>query len=302
MSSAFSRVQAKLDLRSIVAHSNRFVHMPMLPLQFYLSLALIFAGLGMLQFRVIALRKMSVVCFWLASGGLAWALTQNGWLGVLALLAWIVLPMSEMVLVLRRLRLPRYRSLSSASPPFEEFPDLRAITNEIEALGFRKVDDCKLTPANQEQYYRLFVHPSEPIHAFIGLISNGAIGFQFVAFSSEDRSGDQWVTWDYPLSYGLVLPPQLMLHRALQVENATQLFEEHREFLSLNGLKDFDLLPTPDAAAVRAQIEKTMSSQLEYNWSIGILSPETEAADSFRYSLRGFIFVVTQVVRDFVRM
>jgi hypothetical protein len=274
----------------------------MLPFQFYLGLALAVAGLGLLQFRSLALRKLALISFWLASGGAVWGLTTQWWLGATALLAWVLLPMSEMIFVIRRLRLPRHRSLSTALPPLDDFPELRALTTEVEALGFRKVDDCKLSPANQEQYYRLFVHPTEPIHAFIGLISNGAIGFHFVAFSSEDLTGDQWVTWDYPLSYGLVMPPQLMLHRALHVENAAQLLEEHRAFLAINGLRSTDLMPTPDAAAVRAQIEKTMSSQLEYNLSIGILAPENEGAESFRYSWRGFVFVVTQVVRDFVTM
>lgn len=274
----------------------------MLSTHFYLSVALALIGLGLFQFRSLTARKSALLCLWLASGGIVWALTSLLWVGLLALALWVMFPLSEMIFVLRRLRLPRRRTLDSAHPPFEDFPELRELTTEMEALGFQKVDDCALTPSAQEQFYRLFVHPTDPIHAFIGFISHGSIGFHFVAFSSEDRSGDQWVTWDYPLSYGLMMPPQVMLYRVREAETVADLHQAHRDFLSANNMIDGHLISTPDASAVRQQIEKTMSNQFEYNLQTGILRAETHDEESFRYSWRGAFYVASQVMRDLVRL
>ena len=266
------------------------------------SLALGLLGGSLLQFRTGTARKGALACFWLSTGGMAWALSGAAWAGLLTLALWIVFPLSEIVFVLRRLRIPRERLLDESSPPTDEFPELRPITHELQDLGFRKVEDCNLNPPVQEQFFRLFGHESGLHHGVIGFVSDHGVGFDFVAFSSEDRQGRQWTTWDYPMSYGLKVPPQLLLHRALHCETAAELFAEHLELLHLNGVADADLLPGSDAAAVRARLEGSLARQLHYNVKVGILSPREEREDGFRYSWRGTFFVASEVVRDLVRL
>jgi hypothetical protein len=268
----------------------------------YASIALGLAGIGLFQFREVANRKLALLLLMLASAGVTTALTESWWLGAFTLLLWVAFPASELFFVLSRLRVPKNRALNSSHAPVEEFPELRDLTQKIEDLGFRKVDDCKLVPALHDQFYRLFVHPTEPIYSFIGFVWQGAFGFHFIAFGSEDRSGDQWVTWDYPLSYGLMVPPTVMLYRVLYTEEPAELLEAHRAFLEENSLRNHDLVATPDALSVRAQLERTLSTQLAYNVSNGILSPAGQAPENFRYSWRGACYVVTQVLRDLVKL
>jgi len=264
--------------------------------------ALVLCGFGLLQFRATWSRKAGLLCFWAASGGAVWALSGFWWAGAATLGLWIAFPISEMVIVLRRLQIPRERVLEEAIAPLEEFPELRSITHELEEIGFHKVEDCNLTPTVQEQFYRLFGHADGLHHGVIGFVTEGNLGFDFIAFSSEDRQGRQWVTWDYPLSYGLKMPPQVILHRTLHCTTVAELFEAHRELLHLNGVGDTDLVAGSDLAAVRGRLERSLARQLQYNVSIGILSPGRAEADGLRYSWRGAFYVASEVMRDLVRL
>lgn len=248
------------------------------------------------------IRKLGLLFFWSASGtGIAFV-TGHWWMGVAAMVIWILFPISEIIFVLRRLQVPRMRVLKEALPPIDEFPGLRDLSTEMESLGFIKVDECDLTPSVHEQYYRLFAHPTEPIHASIGFISHDGIGFHFIEFSSEEKSGRLWVTWDYPLTYGLKTPPQVALHRALHCQTLADLYHEHLAFLEINGVQKADLVQVTDAAGVRARLEKTLEQQLEYNVKLGILAPEPTSDRIFRYSWRGTFYVTFQVIRDLVRL
>lgn len=261
---------------------------------------LILGGLSLLQFESLALRKAGMGLIWLASGLAAYTFTNSIALAIVMLFAWIFFPIWEMVFVLRQLRVPRHRELADAHAPREDFEALSEITSGLTAADFEQVDECKLHPAQHEQYYRIFVRRDGLVHATIGYVAQGPIGFHFVAFTSKSKDGRRWMTWDYPLTYGLIMPPDIAVYRALQCDDVPELYQAHLDFLAINEVRTDDLVPgerTPEAA--RAHLEQTLNQQIEYNISRGYLAPVTGTdTENFGYSWRGTLYVAGQVLRD----
>jgi hypothetical protein len=265
-------------------------------------LALVLAGFGLFQWESLGARKAGVLCFCAASALTLWFLTGLWWMAFVAMALWILFPISEVIFVLRKLRVPRHRELQDTLPPLKEFPDLREVTQEFEALGYVRVEDCNLTPAIHDQFYRLMVHPEKPVHAIIGHIAHAGFGFHFAMFLSEAQNGRIWATWDYPLTYGLKMPPEVALHRVLEADSAADIEADHLEFLELNHLPHDQLVHQTDVASAKKLLEKTLEHQLAYNIRIGILHAGPASETTFRYSWRGTLYVAGQVLKDLVRM
>jgi hypothetical protein len=263
-------------------------------------ITLLMGGLTLFQFERIGWRKIGLVMVWLASGLGAHALTGSILLSCAMLTAWILFPLWEMVFVLRQLRVPRHRELSDARAPRDEFEELSEMTGALADAGFEQLDECRLRPAEHEQYYRIFIRADGLVQATIGYIAQGPIGFHFVAFTSHGRDSRRWVTWDYPLTYGLVMPPETAVFRALHCQTVPDLYQAHLDFLAANDVANEELVavePTRDAA--RARLEENLNQQIEYNISRGYLSPVAKRdEENFCYSWRGTLYVAGQVIRD----
>jgi hypothetical protein len=264
--------------------------------------ALVLGGLTLFQFESIAARKLGLGLVWLASGLGVHALSGSLLLACAMLTAWILFPLWEMVFVLRQLRLPRHRELADARAPRDEFEELSELTGEMVEAGFEQLDECKLKPAEHEQYYRIFIRKDGLVQATIGYIAQGPIGFHFVAFTSQTKDGRRWVTWDYPLTYGLVMPPETAVYRALHCQSIPDLCQAHLDFLTANEIApDFLLAVEPTRDAARARLEENLNQQIEYNISRGYLAPVTKRdKDNFCYSWRGTLYVAGQVLRDLI--
>jgi hypothetical protein len=262
--------------------------------------ALVLGGLTLFQFESVWARKIGLGLIWLASGLGVHALSGSLLLACAMLTAWILFPLWEMVFVLRQLRVPRHRELADARAPRDEFEELSELTGDMLDAGFEQLDECRLRPAEHEQYYRIFIRKDGLVQATIGYIAQGPIGFHFVAFTSQSKDGRRWVTWDYPLTYGLVMPPETAVFRALHCQSMPDLYQAHLDFMAANDVRDDFLLavePTRDAA--RARLEENLNQQIEYNISRGYLAPVTKRDnENFCYSWRGTLYVAGQVMRD----
>jgi hypothetical protein len=270
--------------------------------ELYGCIVLLMAGLFLLQLERIAYRKIGMAFIWLASGLAAYFLSGSVALGCAMLGAWIFFPLWEMVFVLRQLRVPRHRELEDARAPRDEFEELSEVTGELVSAGFEQLDECRLTPAEHEQYYRIFSRADGMVQATIGYIAQGPIGFHFVAFSSNGKDGRRWVTWDYPLTYGLVMPPNTAVYRALHCQEVAELYQEHLRFLEANDIPEGEIAAGEQTSeAVRARLEETLNQQIEYNVSRGYLAPVSGAnEENFAYSWRGTLYVAGQVLRDLI--
>lgn len=263
---------------------------------------IILAGYALMQWPSGTMRKAGVLFFCSASGLAVFYLSGQWWLGLGVVLGWVLFPVSELIYVLRKLRVPKERILEIVPRAPEQFEDLHGLTHDLARLGFRPVQDCEWYSPMHTQFYRLFVHESEPYHAGLSYIYNEQFGFHFVSYSSQDKTGRVWMTWDYPLTYGLKMPPEVALFRALDCETAEELLDQHKEFLAINNV-DKGLVTTPiSAEAARSRLDLALRKQLEYNITLGILSPEQISQDNFRYSWRGTLYVTSQVLRDLVRL
>ena len=263
-------------------------------------LVLLAGGIALLQFDTISYRKIGMGLIWLASGLVTHVFTGSVALACVVLAAWIFFPLWEMVFVLRQLRVPRHRELADARAPRDEFEELAEMTQALVEAGFENLDECRLRPAEHEQYYRIFIREDGLTQATIGYIAQGPIGFHFVAFTSNGKDGRRWVTWDYPLTYGLVMPPNTVVFRALHCQDVAELYQAHLDFLEINEVRADDLAAgdrTREAA--RARLEETLNQQVEYNISRGYLSPaKGPEEENFCYSWRGTLYVAGQVLRD----
>jgi hypothetical protein len=261
---------------------------------------LMLGGLSLLQLDAIVYRKIGMALIWLASGLAAYFLSGSVLLACAMLAAWIFFPLWEMVFVLRQLRVPRHRELADARAPRDEFEELSEMTHALVEAGFEQLDECRLRPTEHEQYYRIFVRQDGLAQATIGYIAQGPIGFHFVAFTSNGKDGRRWVTWDYPLTYGLVMPPNTAVYRALHCQDVAELYQAHLDFLAVNEVRPDDLAAgerTREAA--RARLEETLNQQIEYNITRGYLAPvKGPDEENFCYSWRGTLYVAGQVLRD----
>lgn len=264
--------------------------------------AIIMAGYALLQWPSGTLRKAGILFFCAASGLGVYFISGQWWLGLCVLAGWILFPISELIYVLRKLRVPRVRVLEEVNRPPQHFEDLSGLTHDLAQLGFRQVDDCEWYSVMHTQFYRLFVHDTEPYHAALSYIYNDQFGFHFVSYSSQDADGRIWVTWDYPLTYGLKMPPEVALFRALDCETASELLDQHKEFLAINEVDKRLVGTTVTAESARERLDQTLRKQLEYNITEGILAPEHISKENFRYSWRGTMYVTSQVLRDLVRL
>lgn len=261
---------------------------------------LLLGGFALLQLNGINYRKLGMALIWIATGLAVYFLSGSILLACAMLLAWIFFPIGEMLFVLRHLRVPRHRELADARAPRDEFEELSDITQTLVEQGFENLDECHLRPVQHEQYYRIFVREDGLTQATVGYIAQGPIGFHFVAFTSNGKDGRRWVTWDYPLTYGLVMPPHIAVYRALHCQDVSELYRAHQSFLEINGILPDDLIvgeKTREAA--RARLEETLNQQIEYNIARGYLAPVTEQdEENFCYSWRGTLYVAGQVLRD----
>lgn len=261
---------------------------------------LLLAGLSLLQLDTVSYRKIGMALIWLASGLAAYSVSGSIPLAITILAAWIFFPLWEMVFVLRQLRVPRHRELADARAPRDEFEELAGMTQALVEAGFEHLDECKLRPAEHEQYYRIFVREDGLTQATIGYIAQGPIGFHFVAFTSNSKDDRRWVTWDYPLTYGLVMPPSTAVYRALHCQDVGELYQAHLDFLQANDVRPDDLVACERTReAARTRLEETLNQQIEYNISRGYLAPaKGPDEENFCYSWRGTLYVAGQVLRD----
>jgi hypothetical protein len=261
---------------------------------------LLLLGLSLLQLGSITFRKIGMGVIWLSSGVAAYFFSGSVFMACAMLGAWIFFPLWEMLFVLRKLRVPRHRELADARAPRDNFEDLADLSEDLTAAGFELLDECRLRPAQYEQYYRIFMREDGLVQATIGYIAQGPVGFHFVAFTSNGKDERRWITWDYPLTYGLVMPPNIAVFRALHCQEIADLYQAHLDFLEINEVRPDDLRPNERTReAVRKRLEETLNQQIEYNISRGYLAPAADSdVENFCYSWRGTLYVAGQVFRD----
>jgi hypothetical protein len=228
-----------------------------------------------------------------------WLLLDSIALGVFLAGTWLLLPWLEILTRARRLRLPRDCALRRrAAPDAETFPNLRELTREVESADFEHVADLGWDHDDQRQFFRVFYQPQSGTEAVICLVEQAGLAFFYLAITSRAKNGSTYLTWNYPFSYGLRLPPALRLNRTPGEMGFQEMLAGHRLFLDRERVGCDAILPqAPDSLGT--QIESDMRRQIDHNLRCGVL--KRDRANEIRYSARGLLFLWFQFLRDLVR-
>jgi hypothetical protein len=227
-------------------------------------------------------------------------ITDSWVLGALSALSWLFLPWVEILTRIRALRLPREKTLRPKNPPSPEvFPTLDEISTQIENEGFKHISDAGWDWADYEQFFRLYYREEDRAQAAICLNEQHDLSFYYLRISSRIPDGTVWTTWNYPLSYGLKLPPQFRINRQRPDQSFWQLYQSHKRFL-----RDYSVevtsAPPLDEEQIQQEMEKDLRDQIAHNLANGLLV-QTNGGE-IKYSWRGMMYLWCQFLLDLVRM
>lgn len=206
---------------------------------------------------------------------------------------WFGIPAVQACWLSRQLRFSLQRRLVAGVIDYEEFPGVHRVSRDIRGEGFAEVGDYWLKPSPIEQGYRLFAHREEPVLAARAVVRQGSVVLDYDVLLTVDEGGGAWLTWNYPLAYGLELPEEFQVLRCLEAERWEDLLELHREFLRLNGVTGRPLTGGPQDRRV---LERCLRRMLEHNLAAGILSEGEDGQAA--YTWRGSLLVGWQVMKE----
>jgi hypothetical protein len=266
---------------------------------------LLFGGLMALtaaffQFAHPLMRRLGLLSFAATVFAAGYLLTGNIWGGIAGVALLIMVPWVEILLRIRKLRLPLRKQLRQAMPPAREmFPALGEITDTIEAAGFEHAADLGWEMDEYRQFLRLFARPAKREEAAITYVEQSQIGFHFASVTSRAADGSVFITWNCPVPSSLKKLPTVHLNRMPGDASFQMLIDGHDAFLAERGV-DRAMLQAVDPDSVRISVERDMESQMEHNLREGLLQREGE--EHGRYSWRGMLFLWFQVLRDIFRV
>lgn len=266
---------------------------------------MLFAGMIVLTAAFLSyghplLRRIGVLCVGLTTFAAGYIATGSVWVGLAGLSAWLLLPWVEILLRVRKLRLPLNKRLLSSPPPSREmFPVLNELTDEIEECGFEHVADLGWEMDGYRQFLRLFAHPGKNAEASVTYVEQSQLGFHFCSVTSRGAGGCVFMTWNCPVSSSLKTPPAVHVNRVVGEVSFAELVESHEQFLKREGAIAADLRPV-DPGQVRESVERDMEAQIQHNLRAGVLHDDGEGHG--RYSWRGMLYLWFQFLRDMFRV
>lgn len=267
------------------------------PLLFFAGLVVLTAAL--LSYGHPLLRRLGVLSIGGTTFAAGYLATQNVWVGLASASGWLLLPWVEILLRVRKLRLPLRKQLQQSAPPSRDmFPELNELSDEIESSGFEHVADLGWDMDGYRQFLRLFANAEKREEASITYVEQNQLGFHFASVTSRGADGAVFTTWNCPVSSSLKTPPTVHLHRVNGEAGFDALIAGHDSFLRQSGLTPEALQPV-DPETVRSAVERDMETQMQHNLREGLLQPADEGHG--RYSWRGMLYLWGQFLRDIFR-
>lgn len=240
------------------------------------------------------MRRMGAIVLIGTSGLALWFWTGKWWAAIFGMGIWFILPIGQAVWVSRRMHFSQKRKLESGYLTDEEFPEMVTLTTDLRKLDFKWEGDYWLKPSTMDQGYRLFKHEKDDAFAAIAVIRFGGVALIYLAFVTPAKNGEIWLTWDYPLAYGLKMPPHFMIHRYIDVSSTQQLYEQHQEFLKLN---EVEAKVKENQSAVEL-FDEFFAALISYNLEQGVLGASAKHKGEIAYTWRGTAFISMQVLRE----
>ena len=256
-------------------------------------------GYALRTFDHPAVRKTGALIYLAATYLAGWLVTGSHAAGAAAVSGWFLLPWVEIVLKVRKMRLPLTRSLKHRYPPNrDDFPHLGDLTDELETEGFAQTDDAGLDWQEMRQFLRVCYHAPSLTQAVIHLNQQSNLSVVFVSITCRTLDGRVITTSNYPFSQTMQSPPEVLLHRVPTADSFAELLAEHRSFLALLTVGEQDLA-SPAEEALGDLLQSDLDSQVQHNLGRGLIVESGNG--TFRYSWRGCFYLWGQFLKDMVR-
>jgi hypothetical protein len=259
--------------------------------------ALIAAAYLCLQYHNVHIRRLGV---WLIFASLiagAWFVSHSWLLEISILSAWFAVPLSQTIYLSRILRFSKEAELKPGNLLENTVEDLSTLTHELREADFILDRDYWLVPSPIQHGFRLFNHREKPVCAAISLIKQGGLSLWYVQFITVDETENLWITWDFPLSYNMEIPPELKIYRCLKTSTAKELLEQHEAYLQLNEVSPNTKNNYLETAQIFNQINQAI---IRYNLKNGLLRSYPRSNNLLGYSWRGTWFISRKVLWEMV--
>lgn len=274
--------------------------MPGWVLEFTICVALVVMAFSMFQSPYVGLRRLGSYTLMFASGVAVWFWAQHSLMAAFCGVSlWFILPIGQAVWISRQLRFASARNMEPGELGLEEFPELLDLDAEVRRLGFQTDREYWLRPSPIDQGYRIYYHIEKQVFATIALVRQGPAVISYLIFLTPGTNGAVWITWDYPLAYGLKLPPEVMAHRYLDATSLAELFEQHLEFLKINEVPAIEQSPVVEEGP--KLLQQLFDYTLKYNIREGLLRQTGNSPSEVNYTWRGTAFVSWQVFMEIAR-
>lgn len=259
-------------------------------------IGLILLAYALMYSNLFWLRRLGLWMVFGTIGLVVWFLTESWLMAFLALAGWFVLPLAQAVYLSRNLRFSLSRRLIKERQEVDDFEDWTSLSQDLREAGFRLDGEYALKPSSIEYGFRLFQHGEKHWVAGLGLVRQGGMALSYALVVSRADDGSLWVTWDYPMAYGLKMPPHLNVFRYLEAGSVQELVDQHQAFLNLNEVTE-----SPERVAPQELFDAMFGDTMRYNLNIGLLRSSKQSDEEIHYSWRGTLFITWQVLRDMVR-
>jgi len=264
-------------------------------------LSLIFLTIGCRSFEFTILRKFGAICIIIATFMGGYFMGGNSFLiGLLAAISWFFIPCIDILLRIRKLRLPLEKKMKNRFPPNREiFPQLREFTDNVEVEGFEHVQDSGWEWGGVDQFIRFFYDKKARLQATINFNSQSHVAVAYMSVCTRTTDGKTWMTWNYPFSYSMKLSPDCTVNSVSDIESFSELIETHNKFLASKGVLDKDLEDS-DPESLDKITEKEMRDQVDHNLNTGLL--KLSGNGTFSYSWRGLLYLWFQSIKDMIKL
>lgn len=269
----------------------------MLP-QIFLLIGIALLSAALRSFYHPWLRKAGAICILVFSYFVGYFLTGVWEVGVACAVSWFFLPWLEIIMRIRKLRMPAEKKLRRKNPPPNSLTMIGELTSEIEDEKFEHMDDAGWDWEDYRQFFRIFYKEDERCQAAICVIEQDGVTFFYMSLSSRAADGTIWTTWNYPFSYSLKIVPQLRINRRSGEQSFLQMAESHHAFLDEKEVRT-DSLVKLNSDEIQEQMQTDLRAQITYNLTKGVLTSAEEG--KIRYSWRGLLFLWFQFLRDIAR-
>ncbi len=257
-------------------------------------------GMALRNFRHPIMVRLGVLCILATTFLAVYFLTDSIVAGITGAAIWLFLPWFELVTRVRRIRLPRSRNLRIMHPPdADDFPALEDLTREVTDEGFEHVKDAGWEWEQFRQFFRIFYRADDRALAAICLNKQQELQFFYLSIMSRDKDGRLWLTWNYPFTPSMKLPPSFSLNPQRADLSFFDMYQNHLGFLLLNGVSQ-DKLLEQDEDRIDEGLSGDLQEQIAHNLKAGLLTPVSDR--EVRYSWRGLVYIWAQFLLEFVRV